>query len=662
MKYKVTNAIFTAAIAFGGVTAAHAQEAFGLAPVFTDHAVLQRDKPVAVWGQGPANEAIRLTLSEGNRVVTSTSGKADASGRFSLTLPQQAAGGPYALTVSDTHGHTQTLNDILVGDVWLCSGQSNMEFPLKAANNGESEVAGAGNPQLRIFDVPRNSQASPVTGFVKGAQWKVSSPASVPNTSAVCYFMARELADKTHVPQGVIHASWGGTAAELWVSREGLSAFDDMREVLSVQDLYRTDPRAAMSDWEAHSKAWWREHDPDYNQVGLWSGKGFDDAVWPTLVASSVWESSGVPALRAFDGVVWYRQTVTLTADQAAHAVSLDLGPVDDSDTTWVNGVLVGTTDGWTLPRHYTLPKGTLKAGQNVIAVRVLDSGGGGGLYGAPSDRALLLESGARITLSAEWHYHIGADIKAMGTPPTAPWSEAAAPAVLYNGMIAPLGNLSMRGVAWYQGESNTGTSSTYQDLLTRFMADWRGKFGAQLPFLIVQLANYGQPPTAPVESGWAEVREAQRLAVANDAHAGLAVAIDIGERYDIHPANKQEVGRRLARAARRVVYSQQIAPSGPVALSARRTGTSVVVTFGDVADHLLAYGADEPIGFELCTRDPGSCRYAKASIEGERVYLDASAFVAATRVRYCWADSPICTLYDESGLPAGPFELPIPH
>jgi sialate O-acetylesterase len=225
--------------------------------------------------------------------------------------------------------------------------------------------------------------------------------------------------------------------------------------------------------------------------------------------------------------------------------------------------------------------------------------------------------------------------------------------------MIAPLGDLSVRGVAWYQGESNTGASGAYQDLLTRLMADWRGKFGAELPFLIVQLANYGQPPTAPAHSGWAEVREAQRLAVAKDAHAGLAVTIDIGERYDIHPPNKQEVGRRLARAARHVVYGEQIAPSGPVALSARRSGAHVVVTFGDVADRLIAYGADGPIGFELCARDADSCRYSKASIEGDRVHLDAAGFTA-TRVRYCWADSPVCTLFDTARLPAGPFQIEV--
>ena len=262
------------------------------------------------------------------------------------------------------------------------------------------------------------------------------------------------------------------------------------------------------------------------------------------------------------------------------------------------------------------------------------------------------------MRLDNEWRYQLPP--MRIEEPPRPPWDPTRGKTALYNAMIAPLGDLSMRGVAWYQGEANTTTSGTYQDLLTRLMADWRGKFGAELPFLIVQLANYGQPPTAPAESGWAEVREAQRLAVANDLHAGLAIAIDIGERYDIHPPNKQEVGRRLARAARRVVYGEQIAPSGPVALSARRNATNVIVTFGDVADHLIAYGADEPIGFELCTRDAGSCRYSKASIEGERVYLDAAAFAAATRVRYCWADGPVCTLFDTARLPAGPFQIEV--
>ncbi|ESQ83836.1 hypothetical protein AEAC466_10930 [Asticcacaulis sp. AC466] len=657
MKYTVANAIVAATIALGGATAANAQDSFGLAPVFTDHAVLQRDKPVAVWGQALASENVKLTLSEGGRVVTSTSGKADASGRFSLSLPQQPAGGPYVLTVSDTRGHTQTLSDILIGDVWLCSGQSNMEFPLKAANNGAGESAGASDPLLRIFDVPRNSQAAPVTGFAKEAKWKVSSPAAAADTSAVCYFMARQLADTLHVPQGMIHASWGGTAAQLWISRESLSAFDEMREALKVEDLYRTDPAAAQSYWKTYTQAWWRDHDPDYRLVGQWSGKDLPDTNWPSLVPSGVWENSGVADLKNFDGIVWYRQTVILTADQAAHAVTLDLGPVDDSDTTWVNGAWVGSTDGWNLPRHYALPKGVLKAGINVIAVRVLDSGGGGGLYGMPDKRTLTLDSGASIVLPAAWHYHIGADIKKTGAPPTAPWSEAAAPAVLYNGMIAPVVPYTLKGVAWYQGEANAGAGALYARLLPALVQDWRERFKSpELPFLVVQLSAFGAPQDLPVPSGWAEIRDIQRQLEQNDPHVGMAVSYDVGDRFDIHPTQKRQVGLRLALAARKVAYGEAL-KLGPRPARVYRRGDDMVVDFQGVNGSLRAYGGKDVLGFEVCA---DACHFASAHIEGNSIVLPGEGRAEARSVRFGWADVPYLNLYDGADLPASPFAMQI--
>ncbi|MBW8734418.1 MAG: beta galactosidase jelly roll domain-containing protein, partial [Asticcacaulis sp.] len=355
--------------------------AAGFAPIFSDHAVLQRDKPVAVWGHAGANATVEIALSSGGKVLAGAKGRADGAGAFSLSLPQQAAGGPYSLTFHDSDGHEQTLSDILMGDVWLCSGQSNMEFPLKAATNGAGALAGAGDPQLRIFNLPRNSQPAPVTGFAAPAQWQVSSPETAGDTSAVCYFMARQLHDTLHVPQGMIHSSWGGTAAQVWISREGLSAFSEMSEALKAEDIYRTDPAAARARWAAYSDAWWRDRDPDYRQTAAWSGPAFTATDWPTIVPQGIWEDSGIAALNSFDGVVWYRQTVTLTVDQAAHATAIDLGPVDDADVTWINGTRVGSNDVWNAPRHYTIPKDVLKAGTNVIAVRVLDTGGGGGLY-----------------------------------------------------------------------------------------------------------------------------------------------------------------------------------------------------------------------------------------------------------------------------------------
>jgi sialate O-acetylesterase len=413
--------------------------------------------------------------------------------------------------------------------------------------------------------------------------------------------------------------------------------------------------------WES----WWLQRTQGRRESAPWAIKPSGE--WRIAPRGlGYWEEWGVPELASYDGTLWYRTTVTLSAQQAQQQAVLSLGRVDEMDQTWINGRPIGSVSGKSQPdteplivpgsaRAYRLPRGTLQAGANVIVSNVLDTYSLGGLVGPV---ALQFADGSTVRLDKEWRYQIPP--AGIEEAPRPPWDPTRGKSALYNAMIAPFGDLSIRGVAWYQGEANTGTTADYQDMLTRFMADWRAKFGAELPFLIVQLANYGQPPTAPTESGWAEVREAERLAVANDAHAGLAITIDIGERYDIHPSNKQELGRRLARAARHVVYGEQIAPSGPVALSARRNGTNIAVTFGDVADHLITYSAEEPIGFELCAPAAGSCRYARGRIEGDRVVLDATAFAAATRVRYCWADSPVCTLFDTARLPAGPFQIEV--
>jgi sialate O-acetylesterase len=657
MKYRIAAGLVASVLSLAAAAGAQAQEALGLAPIFTDHAVLQRDKPVTVWGRAEPNSTVDLKLSSGSQVLANASGQADASGLFSLTLPQQKAGGPYALTLTHSGGQIQTLQDILVGDVWLCSGQSNMEFALKAATNGAGEVAGATAPDLRIFDVPRNSQPAPVTGFAKATQWKASSPASAADTSAVCYFMARQLADTYHVPQGMIHASWGGTAAELWTSPEGLAAVAEMHETLKVMDQYRTDPQGALAYWKTYTEAWWRSRDPDFAKAGQWSGQKFADTAWPVLAASGVWENSGIDALKAFDGIVWYRQTVTLTADQAAHAVAIDLGPVDDSDTTWVNGKWIGATDGWDQPRHYALPKGVLKAGPNVIAVRVLDTGGGGGLYGAPAERSVTLDTGARVPLSSEWRYHVGADIRTVGGAPTAPWAQAGGPAVLYNGMIAPLAPYTLKGIAWYQGEANAGNPALYAKLLPALVKDWRARFNApDLPFLPVQLSSFGSPQDVPYASGWGEVRDIQRRLEHDDNKVGMAVSYDVGDRFDIHPTQKRQVGLRLALAARKVAYGEAL-KLGPRPERVYRRGNDLVVDFSDVNGTLKAYGGKDVLGFEACA---ASCHFASAHIDGDSVVLPGEGGPDAKSVRFGWSDAPILNLYDAADLPASPFAMDI--
>ena len=354
--------------------------------------------------------------------------------------------------------------------------------------------------------------------------------------------------------------------------------------------------------------------------------------------------------------MVWYRTQVTLTAAQAGQAARLALGAVDEVDQTFVNGRPVGNNANAGEQRVYRLAKGALHAGENTIVVNVLDTYATGGMTGPAERLALELDDGARVPLAGWLYKPVDARI---GSPPRTPWEATSGLATIANAMIAPLGTYGLRGVLWYQGESDVERATSYDTLLAALMRNWRDRFRFELPFLIVQLANYGKPSAAPVDSGWARLREAQRHAVNADGNAALAVAIDIGESTDIHPANKQELARRLARAARHVVYGEKLAPSGPRPVAVTRAGERVSVRFDDVEGALAAYSAPGPIAFELCDAAREHCRFVTAMASGNTVTLDAGS-EPADYVRYCWADSPVCNLYDGSALPAGPFEMQI--
>jgi sialate O-acetylesterase len=623
--------------------------------LFQDHAVLQRDRPIAVWGNAAPGVAVEVSLA-GRRVRA----RADADGEWEARLPPLAAGGPYTL-VASAGAATQQVGDVLVGDVWLCSGQSNMDLPVKRTLNARAEIDGARNDRIRMLKVDQVESAVPRTGFATPVPWRKTTPETVPGFSAACYYFARELQKTVDVPMGLVDASWGGARIEAWMSASALRRLGGYDDALDVLADYARDPAAANARWGKLWTRWWR------GRPGVAEG----DAPWDPRSQAGDWRAAPQALgnyrewsgeLSGFTGMLWYRTTVELSAEQAARPATLALGVADEVDETWVNGRAVGSSYGGA-ERSYALPHGLLHEGANTIAVNVLNTYADGGLTGPASSRALRLADGTSVPLDGAWMYRVVPD--SVGTPPVAPWLSASGKTTLYNGMVAPLGRFGFRGALWYQGESNTGEPDRYRTLLRAYRDDLRAQFGAGLPLLVVQLAGYGDAPTRPVESGWAGVREAQRLAVAGDAHSGLAVAIDIGERSDIHPPNKQELGRRLARAARHVVYGEELPPSGPVPLSARRlvdadAGEAVAVSFGDVTGKLVAYGYTGPIGFELCGEQAGSCRYAVAAIRGNDVVLRAPV-ARATRVRYGWADSPVVTLYDAAALPAGPFELAIP-
>ncbi|MET0496693.1 MAG: sialate O-acetylesterase [Steroidobacteraceae bacterium] len=628
---------------------AHADDSPLLHELFGDHVVLQREQPIVVWGTTQPAAQLTLTLAG-----STASAVADAAGKWTATLPAMKAGGPHVL-VAESGGRQQKIDDVLIGDVWLCSGQSNMGLQVKYALDAHSQIAGSTNDSIRMLTVPLSIATTPLERFGKAAAWLKAEPRNTPDFSAACYYFARELQKTTHVPMGLVNSSWGGSRLEAWMSEGSLRGIENYGVPLDLLALYAKDPAAAKRAWGQQWEKWWRGKVSQSPQP--WELK--QDSEWrPAPRGLGAWERWGVSELANYNGMLWYRTRVTLTAAQARQPATLSLGRIDEVDEVWVNGRFADTNSGADVSRVYKLDAKLLHAGENVIVVNALDTYGDGGMVGSPSERKLTFGDGATVALDQDWQFHrVPADI---GSPPRAPWESTAGVTTIHNAMIAPLGRFGFKGAVWYQGESNTGDAGNYQALLAGLMSDWRGKFGADLPFLIVQLANYGMPPTKPVESGWASLREAQRLAVKQDAHAALAVTIDIGDRYDIHPANKQELGRRLSRAARNLIEHEAIAVSGPVVASARAVQGTVEVAFDDVEGELVAYSSQRPIGFELCGAAPGSCRFVDAVIEGKRVVLSAAGQTPATRVRYCWADSPVCTLYDKSTLPAGPFEVTI--
>ncbi len=641
--------------------------------------MLQRGKPITVWGQGPAGDTVTVSLQ-----AASAQTEVRPDGHWSAALPAIAAGGgPYELTAKTTSGATQSAHDVLVGDVFLCSGQSNMEMSVLRSGDSYGQINNApANNTIRLLNVTHAVSSTPRASFASPVSWKISSPDTVADWSAVCLFFARELQPTIGVPIGLIQSTWGGSNIRPWISVRTLHALGDYEPGLGVLATYAKDPAAGQRQLARQWEQWWRAASGDKVGAEPWAGKIAGD--WRTAPAAlGDWRTWGDPELTTFTGLVWFRTEFSLTpaqvkslqsargglkstvpspgADHVAETSgpTLTLGKINQVDETWVNGRALGNTFGYEQPRTYALPVNLLHAGTNVLVVNVLSTYGAGGLLNGGPDRALHLPGGATIALNGTWHYRVVP--KKWGSPPRAPWESVGGLTTLYNAMIAPLGPYALRGVLWYQGESNASENETYQSLLGGLMSDWRRQFGADLPFLMVQLPNFGPFAAAPGESDWAGLREAQRLAVKSDPHAGLAVTIDVGEPHNLHPTDKQDVAKRLVRAARHVIYGDSRPPSGPTPSGVSRNGQQITVEFADIDQGLVVYGYDEPIGFELCEDAPGSCRFAHARLSGSQVELTAPPGTAPTRIRYLWADSPICTLFDSSGVPPGPFELRLP-
>jgi sialate O-acetylesterase len=625
-----------------------------LSLLFQDHAVLQRGRPINVWGWSVPGDEVTVSLETVSRTTHT-----DGTGRWSVNLPPLPAGGPHALDVHARSGLSQIIHDVLIGDVWLCSGQSNMVLQVHRTLNSREEIATADNDTIRMLTLPLESSPTPLDSLSSSAQWQPVTPLTVRDFSAACYYYARELQKTLHVPMGLLTSAWGGSVIQAWMSERALHDAGGYDSALELLHLHTSEPVAANRRWGATWETWWRTHASTQPGREPWSESAAAGGAWRAAPRGlGYWENWGVPELARYDGIVWYRTTVRLDAAQARQATELSLGTIDEIDETWLNGQPIGYTSGPDVPRRYPLARGAVHAGINTIAIAVLDTYGFGGIYGPQGQRAVRLADGSSVALDGEWRYLIAPPH--MGAPPRAPWESTGGLTTIHNAMIAPLVPYGLRGVLWYQGESNTDDPTSYNGLLHALMADWRRQFSSELPFLIIQLASYGAAATAPDDSHWAALREAQRLAVAGDPQAALIVTIDIGDRYDIHPANKQELGRRAARAARHLIYGEPVTASGPAPLSAEREGGKIVVRFTGLTGALQVFGAKRPVGFELCGTAVDSCRFVDADARDDRVWLVPDAGTTPVHVRFLWADSPTVNLYDASGLPVGPFQIDI--
>ena len=632
-----------------GTVVAPASAAPRLAGILSDHAVVQRGRPVSVTGDASPGEVITAVLGS-----SSATSRADRGGSFRLLLPALPAGGPYDLTVFAASGAT-VLHDILVGDVFLCSGQSNMEMPVERMQDSFAAQSGPVDDQLRLVTVAKATSVSPKVRFDVQPTWAAAGPSTAPSFSAACLYMAQELRRTAKVPIGAIHSSWGGSQISAWMDDAAQRTAGRTREA-DLLKLYGRDPAAAnlaaSADWEA----WWRRQSG--NAPGREPWQPAATLAWEPVPKISFYEDWGDPTLSTFLGMIWYRNTVTLTPDQARQGATIALGPVDDADRTWINGKPVGGSSGWG-PRLYTVPAGALVPGPNVVTVSVVNAYSTGGMPGPAEAMKLTLADGTTVPLGSGWQYSV-VD-KDPGTSPRVPWDDITGAGTIYNAMIAPLGATALAGVAWYQGESDTGLPG-YAERLKAMMNEWRRQFGQPtLPFAVASLSSFGKPATAPGESGWSYIRDTQRRVTEADGHAAVAITIDLGDPFDIHPGEKHEVGRRLARNMRTLVYGEVIPASGPrIASAAVATGGGVTLRFADVTGALRVRSAVEATAFELCGAEPGSCRYAAARVAGSAVTL-AGDGRPVTRVRYAWADYPVVNLVDDADLPAGPFEIPVP-
>lgn len=610
--------------------------------------VLQRDAEVQIWGWAEPGENVSVVLNKTKRTTV-----ADRDGRWRAVLPPMEAGGPFAVRIEGNN--TVELSDVLVGDVWLASGQSNMELTLARAEPRFPElIANIHNDQIRQFDVPDRYDFKKAQADVQEGQWQAATQANVRQFSALGYFFAEQIQREEQVPIGVINASLGGSPVEAWMSEEALKKFP---EPYREAQRFRSDElieNVTQAD-QSRSTAWFEQlnqKDQGYNNDKyLWAVPEFNTEDWKTVQIPGYWSDS---AVASDDGVVWFRKTVHLSKALAKQKALLILGAIVDADQVFVNGVLVGETGYMYPPRRYDIPPKVLQSGKNTITIRVISQQGRGGFV--PEKEYALHFPKRTINLAGQWHFKRGAVMPTLPSATFIRWK----PMGLYNAMIAPLLNYRIKGAIWYQGESNAGDADAYSERFPAMITDWRKQWQqGDFPFLFVQLANYVSPGSPRDQVGnWPELRQAQAQALMLP-NTAMVVSIDAGEWNDIHPLDKKTIAQRLAAAAGHIAYGRNSVYSGPVLASAKVRKKSVVLEFNHIGSGLMAKGGVLR-GFEVAGAE-GEFHRADGEIRNNRVVVWAEAVAKPEVIRYAWADNPeFANLFNAEGFPASPFRVSV--
>lgn len=608
----------------------------------TDNMIVQQSSCLTVNGQATPDSKVKVSAGWEKK---STTVKADSQGNFTVKIKTPKAGGPYTIAFEDPDGVKQ-IENVLSGEVWLCSGQSNMEFPVQGWGTlmgYDLEVATAHHPDIRLLQVKKKTSIAPQKDVeVNGGGWQICTSASMANFSAIAYLFAKEMSEKLNLPIGVIDTTWGGTPAEAWTSAEalgGVAGFESELADLKAAD-YDFDKLNAIyqkkiNDWMALANA----GAPEFDKGELQTGEA-----WKEIQLPGLWENSVLPN---FDGIVWLQRTIDVPADKVGKSINLRFAAIDDEDETYFNGELIAKGSGYNVARNYTVPGRLVKAGENVITIKVTDFGGEGGM--APGITEAIIDN-ENISLAGTWQYSIHSDFGGLPAKPEAPQGSNY-PTVLYNAMLSPLKDMPVKGVLWYQGCANVGRDQQYETLFKTMIGDWRKLWGDDLSFYFVQLAGFLQPRAVQPNSDWAALRNAQSKALELD-NTAMATAVDLGNPADIHPKNKQDVAHRLALIALNRNYGFDCVYEGPRCVSSERSGKEVVLKFNSP----IKATSVAVTGFIIAGED-GKFTTATPTIVDEYTLKLSSPLVAKpTIVRYNWADYPAGNLYGETGLPVAPF------